>query len=500
MSVIDKINDLTSFRRAQETMIATSDTAWNQWEHRFTNINRKVKDYTIEEVVEILKSGSPLEQQVLSRNYFYKDGFYRKIILYYATLLKYAGLVIPNSDKTTNLSKKNIQKRYIEGINYVENMRTPELFTNFSWRALVDGAYYGVIINADKTNFSVMDLPFAYCRSRYKDLEGNDVLEFNVSYFLTIPDEKDRELALSVYPKLISDYYKKWSKAKSRLSCWCVVPSTIGICFILFDGHPLFLNVIPATIQYDDAVDTERERELEEIRKIIVQKIPHLTDGGLLFEPEEAVEIHGGTVNMMKNNKNVSVLTTYADVDAIVSNTANEANKNSLEKMMQNIYAEAGVSSQIFAATGNLSIEISIKNDTALMMVLAHKYANLVTSILNRNFGNKSLKFKYSIYPITYYNDSQFITDSFKLAQSGYSLFMPALALGISQRDLVELKELEDDVLDLPSKLIPLQSAYTQSSSSGEGPGRPKKPDDEKSAKTIANERSLDVQGQGGTD
>jgi hypothetical protein len=45
---------------------------------------------------------------VLSRNYFYKDGFYRKIILYYATLLKYAGLVIPNSDKTTNLSKKNI--------------------------------------------------------------------------------------------------------------------------------------------------------------------------------------------------------------------------------------------------------------------------------------------------------------------------------------------------------------------------------------------------------
>ena len=52
----------------------------------------------------------------------------------------------------------------------------------------------------------------------------------------------------------------------------------------------MFLNVIPATIQYDDAVETERERDLEEIRKIIVQKIPHLTDGGLLFEPEEAAE------------------------------------------------------------------------------------------------------------------------------------------------------------------------------------------------------------------
>jgi hypothetical protein len=38
----------------------------------------------------------------------------------------------------------------------------------------------------------------------------------------------------------------------------------------------MFLSVIPATIQYDDTVDTERERDLDEIRKIIVQKIPHL--------------------------------------------------------------------------------------------------------------------------------------------------------------------------------------------------------------------------------
>ena len=494
MSDINNIKDLASFKRAQETMIATSDTAWNSWEHRYSNISRKIKDYTIEDVVRILESGSAIEQQVLSRNYFYKDGFYRKIILYYATLLKYNGLVIPNSDKTNSLSKKNIEKRYIQGIDYVENMKIPDLCVNFSWRALVDGAYYGVVVNADKENFSVMDLPFAYCRSRYKDLEGNDILEFNVSYFLTIPLEEDRAKALAAYPKIITQYYKKWVRSKDKISCWCVVPAPVGICFILFDGHPLFLNVIPATIQYDDAVETEREREIEEIRKIIVQKIPHLTDGGLLFEPDEAVEIHDGTVKMMKHNKNVSVLTTYADVDAIVSNTANEANKNSLEKMMQNIYAEAGVSSQLFAATGNLSIEISIKNDTALMMVLANKYANFITSILNRNFANKNLQFKYTIFPITYYNDSDFITDSFKLAQSGYSFLLPSLALGLSQKDLINIKELENDVLDLPSRLIPLQSAYTQSGS-GEGPGRPTLPNDKKSAKTIANERSLDAQG-----
>jgi len=48
---------------------------------------------------------------------------------------------------------------------------------------------------------------------------------------------------------------------------------------------------------------------------------------------------------MMKGNKNVSVLTTYADVDAIVSKTTNDNSSSTLEKMMQNIYSEAGVSS-----------------------------------------------------------------------------------------------------------------------------------------------------------
>jgi hypothetical protein len=37
---------------------------------------------------------------------------------------------------------------------------------------------------------------------------------------------------------------------------------------------------------------------------------------------------------MMKQNKNVSVLTTYADVDAIVSKTSNDNTSNTLEKMM----------------------------------------------------------------------------------------------------------------------------------------------------------------------
>lgn len=483
--------DLASFKKANEEMIASNESAWNKYAG-FRSIER-IKEYSLEEVQDIINSGSLLAQQTLSRNYFCKDGFYKKIIIYYATLLKYAWLVIPNPTVGKKLSDPFIKKRYDNSLDFIERMSLQNLLTNCSLRALIDGGYYGVIQTLDKKNFAMLDLPSQYCRSRFKDLKGNDIIEFDVRYFDKIPLPEDKEEALAIYPKEISSYYRKYSKGKVS-TYWVKIPSDIGVCFPLFDGRPLFLNVIPATIQYDETVETERERDLEEIRKIIVQKIPHLTDGGLLFEPEEAEQIHKGTVGMMKQNKNVSVLTTYADVDSIISKTTSDAVSNNLEKMVQNIYYEGGVSSQLFSATGNLSVEISLKNDLSLMMILANKYSNFITNIVNRLFSNNNINFKAEILPITYYNESTFITDTFKLAQSGYSFLLPALATGLTQRDLGNIKDLENTVLDLGNKLKPLSSAYT-SSSSGNGPGAPSLPNDQKSEKTIANEESLDRQG-----
>ena len=291
-----------------------------------------------------------------------------------------------------------------------------------------------------------------------------------------------------------------------------MIPKELGVCFPFFDGRPLLLNIIPATIDYDDAVASEREREAEEIRKIIVQKIPHLNDGRLLFEPDEAEEIHYGTVGMMKGNKNVSVLTTYGDVDAITSGSSADRAENTLTRMEQNIYAQAGVTGQIFASTGSSSLETSLNNDLALMMYLANKFSRFITNLLNDTFGNGNITFKYTIMPISYYNAADFADTSFKLVGSGYSALMPALAFGLTQKDLVNIKDLENDVLKLGDKLKPLMSSYTQTAdgNSSEGDskekpvetdvdegGRPKKKEDEKADKTHQNEESLDRTGGG---
>ena len=487
---------ISSYSKAQQKMIATSDNTYGTLGTSRARYLERIRDYTPEKIERIITSGSLAEQQALSRNFFYKDGYYKQIIIHYATLLKYAGLLIPNPSLGKKLSTSHISKRYYNAIDYVEKMNLPVFLTDCATRALIDGCYYGVVVQLDKQNFSVLDLPSGYCQTRYKDLNGDDLIEFDVSYFNSIVDLTAKEQALASYPKFIRDAYKKWQKQKSSNS-WVIIPSDIGICFPFFDGRPLFLSVIPASLEYDDAIQTERDRDAEEIRKILVQKIPHLQDGRLLFEPDEAAEMHAGAVGMLKGNKNISVLTTYADVDAVVSKTTGESTSKTLEQIEKNIYAQAGVSGQIFSSTGSSTLDASIKNDIALMMYLANKFSRFITNSINRIYGNTNITFKYQILPVSIHNMDKFVDQSFKLSGSGYSYLLPVVALGLSQRDIVNLKELENDVLKLGEKLIPLSSSYTQSS---DNPiGRPKLDDGEKAEKTIKNEESLDNQAGGGS-
>ena len=502
-----KLEDrLTTFKKANNGMVATNDGAYNTGWGR-NRVTKVTKGFKKEEIEKIIDSGSLTERQMLSREYFNKDGVYKRLIIHYATLLKYSGMLIPNPAYGKDLSTEHISKRYYNALDFIERMNLPDFFVNCAQKAYTDGCYYGLITKLDKNSFSVLDLPVSYCASNFKDFQGNDIIEFNVTYFNTIAQEQDREAALNTYPKIISSAYRKYSKGK-RTNPWVVVPTDLGICFPTFNGLPPFLSVIPTTVDYKEAVETENERREEEIKKIIVQKIPHNTSTNeLLFEPDEAEEIHSGTVGMMKGEKNIRVLTTYADVDAIVSKTTADSNSNTLETMINSIYLEAGVSNQMFSALGSNSTDASNKNDLAFAMVLARKFGIFVTNIVNSLYANGNINFKYTILPVSWQNQSEYISDSFKLAGSGYSWLLPALAMDLSQRDIVNIKDLENDVLGLKDKLMPLGSAYTQSAASQQTtknpeeaiedskPGQPKKTDDQKKESTTQKDKSLDKVG-----
>ena len=456
------------------------------WEKEYRYYN---KDYTLEEIYNILDHGGIDAKRTLSRTFYLKDNIYKRILIYYATLLEYSGLLVPHLALNSNLSDSKVKTKYCQVLDYIEKMGLKSTLTRISLRVLLDGAYYGVVQVKNKEEFVIMDLPTSYCSSNYKDFRGRDLIDFDLSYFSKFEGDALKQV-LASFPKEFQEAYRKYKNGKGPLIFR--VPPELAVYFAFDDfACPMFLGVIPSIIENDEVKDGEIEKQKEEIKKIIVQHVPHLNDGMLLFEPDEAKVMHDGASQMMSGNPNVSVLTTYTDVDAIVSKTTADTVSNIMDKMIQAVYTEAGVSGEIFAPTGALAIDISIKNDIAFMMILGNKYGDYFSDLFNFLFGNQNLTYKYSILPLSIYNKSDFISDSLKLAQSGYSFLLPSIASGISQRDLMSLKDLENNVLKLTEKLIPLSSSYTQSGD----PGAPKKDLEDKAPHTIENEESIDRQG-----
>lgn len=480
--------DLSNFKKVTSNMISLNGDLLDGWKSKNTKEVVLYENYTSEEIKRIVKEGSTEERQLLSRVFFYKDGLYSRVLLHYATLLKYIGVLVPKVKYNGKIRSKTNKKKYFEASRFCDLSNFAKIFINCSLKVLIDGRYYGFIHYNEDGVLNLVDLPYNYCRTRYRDLDGNDLVEFDLRYFDTIIDEDDRDEALRYYPKEISSAYKKLKKRKSG-DPWILLDSSLVVTFAFLESpSPILLNMIPASLQYDDAVDTERERDKEEIKKILVQKIPHNNQNEFLLEPDEVEELHRGAVGMLKSNENIKILTTYADVDAIVSKTSNDSNTSTLQQMLRNVYSKAGVSGQLFASDSNSAINITLENDTAFMMILANQYSQLITKILNSKYGSKGITFKYQFLPITYHNDSDYLDTALKLGNNGYSFILPSLAMGITQGDLIDIKDLENDLLELQNKLIPLSNSYTQSGKSEGEPGAPTLNPEDKADQTIKNE------------
>lgn len=489
---------LADFKKSFKNMgmVAKNPAAYSDWVYGRRRESTPKRTYTKEEVEQILDSGSPEAQIKLSRDMFKTEGFYKQIIIYYATLLLYQGIVIPetNPNSKVTLSTDAMKKRYFKALDYVDKNDLPVLFTHFAIRALRDGTYYGVLQEIDKDCLSVLDLPSMFCCTRFKDKYGNDIIEFDVRYFDTL-DTDARKRALKAYPSVISRWYRRY-KNQTVSSPWVYIPTGVGVCFpFMDDGLPVLLNVIPACMDLDEAAENELKKDADAIKKILTQHIPHLNDGMLVFEPPEAEAMHEGLVQMLKDSDDVAVATSYGDLDIKQSNTSTASTaQTTLDRMMKTVYAQAGVSPLVFSSDSNMALMTSILNDMNMMLILARKFEILITTKLNELFSNSNICFKYEILPVSLYNQKDYVDSAFKLASSGYSFLLPALGMGLSQKDLMSVKDLENELMDLPNKLIPLQNSYTN----GGQPGEVGRPESEvKSEKTLQNLESMNNTGNG---
>ena len=263
-----------------------NERAYNsRWDYR-TN------DFELDEILEIIRSGDIDQLRELSRYFYRTNSRYRNNVDFLAHLPLYDTVVIPVYQEGKG-SKAQITKAFYNACSFVDKLDVPNTFSRITTEWIKNGVYYG-ILRTDGENVTIQDLPLAYCRSRFKDFNNLNILEFNLLYFERITDPEAREEAVLTFPKTVQQAWKQWIKNKKEYDPWVMLPATDGGVSFSFSGDqtPLLIASIPELKKLDDATKREEKRDENELYKLLIQKMPIDKDGELVFQLDEVADIH----------------------------------------------------------------------------------------------------------------------------------------------------------------------------------------------------------------
>jgi hypothetical protein len=450
-------------------------------------------------------------------NFFYRtSGIYQRLCRYMAYLYRYDWHLTPYVISDA-VSKEKIVEGFNKAIYYLDRFEAKRNFGEISLKVLRNGAYYGYVIR-QTDRATLQELDPRYCRSRM-EINNRPVVEFNMKYFDDMfRDTTQRMKILNLFPQDFKRGYKLFKENKLQplflgdSAGWYVLDPECAVKFAMNGSDaPAFASVIPAIIDLNEAQGLDRKKMKQKLLKIIIQKMPMDKNGDLIFDVDEARELHNNAVRMLQKAIGVDVLTTFADVDvADMADKGTTTTVDELAKVERTVYNEAGVSQMQFNTDGNIALEKSIANDEASMYNLVAQYEafmNDLIEIFNKN--PKKIFYKVQILSTTIYNYKELAKLYKEQTQLGYSKMLPQIALGQSQSSILATAHFENEVLELVKVFVPPMSSNTMSGKNPAGggngdnknpkvvpgeekkAGRKEKEDDQKSEKTIANRESM---------
>ena len=161
-----------------------------------------------------------------------------------------------------------------------------------------------------------------------------------------------------------------------------------------------------------------------------------------------------------------------------------------------------------------MALEKSVLNDEGAVRTLLLQFNVFFDRITQTFSGNNKYNFRLYMLETTQYNYRELSKMYKEQVQIGYSKMLPQVALGHSQSSILNTAYFENEVLHLSEIMIPplmsstmsledlkgktseAQTNKSQNKTVGQNTeeksaGRPEKPDDQKSDKTIQNKESM---------
>ena len=453
-------------------------------------------------------------------DFFYKtSGIYARMIRYMAFMYRYDWMVTPYVNDESMKNEK-LLKGFYNCLTTLDNYQVKKNLGEIALKILINGCYYGYKVPMNNS-IVLQELPPNYCRSRF-NFQNKPAVEFNMKYFdEQFRNTEQRIKILKLFPEEFAKGYTLYKKGKlppefqGDTSGWYLLDPKKTVKFNANgEDYPPFISVIPLLLDLDEAQALDRKKTLQQLLKIVVQKMPLDKNGELIFDVEEAQQLHNNAVQMLGRAIGVDVLTTFAEVDVEdMTDTRSSVQTDDLQRVERQVYNEWGGSQMLFNTDGNIALEKSIMNDEATMYNMLLQFEGFLNELLEPfNNSKKKVEFRVQLLTTTIYNYKELSKLYKEQMQVGFSKMLPQIALGQSQSSILANAYFENDVLDLVNVFIPPLMSSTMnenilnrvkggndtsgsnnpSATPGEEKtaGRKELADDQKSEKTIRNKEA----------
>lgn len=405
-------------------------------------------------------------------SYKNSNGLLRQFINYLSNILTNDHFIVP-TDMSKFKSKEDMWKKELEVAKYVEMFK---LKRNLKWMTeelITYGELYIYLVEY-KDSINIIRIPQHLCFVCGKD--------YNMLSKYAIDLGKIAKNSLGYYPKEIQDAWVKKNKGllkkEDLLDGKYYVVSNKGVAFTLDEwgmkGVPYFAHILDSLMTLEDIEDLDTSSAVTDNFKLIQQLVPMDEKGNVLIDHEAVGIYHDNVKNAVPNG--IGVVTSPMKINGVPLTDSKLKNFDYATKVKKGIYDSTGFNDDLFngSKSSNEAILMGSVVDTLLPLRIQTMFECWINEVLKKN--NKTKNWKVVFCKSTEYNSLNLIKNEREnlavygskkkyLALQGYT---PLEALNIL---------INEEMLDIGSKMNPMQTSHTLSSGNVGRPSNSDNPD-----------------------
>lgn len=398
----------------------------------------------------------------LSWYLYTRSMIYSRLVKFYANMFDLnIRSVIPNYDDVEKQNNDGIMKSYAETIITLDKIRLQQEFYPVFLNNFIQDVFYGVVF-VDETGIFIFPIPAEFAKIAGKYMEGDYGYAIDCSYF------RNRQELLEYFP---DPFQKLWDEYQKTNQKWQVMPPEYTLCtkYNTEDDHlifPPFTPLFNSIINLCDLENIQAVADAQSIFKLLYLEMPLLKNSNTVddwaVDPSLVEKYYNRLSGQIPEYYALGISPTELKYVNFESDASTDTTK----------IANATSALLDMAGGGEILRGSTINNTYAFKMATIANTEYAISSLLPQvsSWVNRMLKIwcknpcKVKFAPVSVYTRADYREQLLSSAQYGLPVKLQLNALnGYNELDTLSMNYLEENILELHNKFVPLQSSYTQS-------------------------------------